>query len=71
VRVGAPPRSALQVADALGAQAGARGQILLRKTCVFPHSPQPRAERGVLPSAHVVRPSLVMNLLTFPWCETW
>jgi len=64
--VGTPPRAALQVAYALGAQAGARGQIFLRKTCGFPLSPQPRAERGVLPSSHVARPSLLMNLRTFP-----
>src|SRR5918994_5004614 len=47
VRVGAPSLAALQVTDALGAQAGHLGQFLLRQSGGFPQMPQPLAERGI------------------------
>jgi hypothetical protein len=65
VRVGAPPRSALQIANALGAQPGARGQLLLRETRGLPQPPEPCAELGVLPSAQVAFTSLVTVLSTY------
>ena len=48
MRVGAPSLAALQVTDALGAQAGPLGQFLLRQSGGFPQMPQPLAERGIL-----------------------
>src|SRR5215217_2266788 len=66
VRVGTIPRAALQVADAPGGQAGLLSQLLLRQPSGFPQLPQPRAKRGVPFSAHVARPSLVMNLRACP-----
>jgi hypothetical protein len=66
VRVGPLSRASLQVADALGGQAGSRSQLLLRKTRSLPQPPQLSAERDILPSDHVVRSYLVMTLRTFP-----
>ena len=59
-------RAALQVADAPGGQASLLRQRLLRKTCGLPQLPQPRAKRGFPFSAHVARPSSIVNLRAFP-----
>src|SRR5919107_56652 len=66
MRVGTISCAALQVADASSGQAGSLGQLLLRKTGRFPQLAQPRAKRDVPSSAHVVRPSLIINLHAFP-----
>ena len=64
--VWATPLAALQVADALGAQTGSFGQLLLRKSSGFPQPSQPRAKRGVVSFDLAGLPSFVMNLPTHP-----